>query len=48
MLLLPQACHQTYEWSDLASECGPRTTSFSSAVGDIEHDAKESLEDQAV
>ena len=52
MLFLPKACHQTYEWSDLAGRCGPRTTSFSSAVGDIEHDPEESLEesleDQAV
>jgi len=48
MLFLPQACHQTYEWSEIAGGCGPRTTSFFLAVGDIEHDPKESLEDYAV
>ncbi len=48
MPFLPQACHQTCEWSDLAGGCGPGTASFSSAVGDIEHDPEESLEDQAV
>jgi len=35
-----QACHQTYEWSDLARKCGPRTTSFSLAMGDIEQDVE--------
>jgi len=38
----------SYEWSVLAGRCGPRTTSFSSVVRDIKHDAKESLEDQAI
>jgi len=45
---LTSSLHQTYEWSDLSSGCGPRTVSFSSFVGDIEHDAEESLEDQAI
>ena len=48
MLFLPQAFHQTYEWSDLAGGCEPRIASFSSAVGDIQHDTEESLEDQAI
>ena len=39
---------KTTEWSILAGGCGPRTTSFSSVVGDIEHDVEESLEDEAI
>ena len=48
MIFSPQACHQTYEWSDLAGRCGPRIASFSSAVEDIEHDVEECLEDHAI
>jgi len=48
MFFSPQACHQTYEWSVLVGGCGARIESFTLAVGDIKHDAEESLEDQEI
>jgi len=48
ILFSSQVYLQTYEWVVLACGCGPRTRSFSLAMGDIEHDAEESMEYKAI